>query len=347
MKKWKEQVFKALELLHAPNVFFDFSWKSQKGYSLLKCWGAFLVLWFISNLFWEFPWFVPFFLAFAAIHAISFGTLKCFYQRMDRLNEDLAGQNIFIKAKYFYNHTCQTWVNVWFPLFFILSFGIGGCTLYTNVRPTPTFILYMVYFVIMVYFSMVVYLQYIRFFWYLHLAEQDRTSLSKLIQPSMPFGKLGVQWLQDLNDIACTMRYMFASVGFLYIAAFALFCFSPAYGASITAPIFYFLWTLIAIFVVFVFLVVNSLSSMYLRRLRDRVKQTYVDNLILIDEISNDKSNYELRQLGALFRQVCAATILNSNDFPVRSASNWVLSAGITAIQVIASVATLYQFQMP
>lgn len=347
MANEKKETFKIWETLQSPSTFFDFSWEGKKGRFLLKLWSAFLALWFISNLFWPFPWFGLFFAAFAAIHAISFGTLKYFYRRMQELNDDLVGRNVFVKARYFYRNTCQTSVNVWFPLFFILSFGIGGCVLYTNARLMLTFILFLLYFVVMVYFSMVIYLQYIRFFWYLRLAAHDNESLSELIRPGTLSGKLQVQWLQDINDIACVMRYMFASVGLLYIAAFALFCFSPAYGASVTAPVFYFLWTLIAIFVVFVFIVINFLNSTHLKRLRDRVKQAYVNELILLDESPKDESSHELCELVALFRQMCAATILNSNDFPVRNASDWVLSAGITAIQVVASVATLYQFQLP
>lgn len=206
--------------------------------------------------------------------------------------------------------------------------------------------MYMVYFVVMVYFSMVVYLQYIRFFYYLYLVAHDNIPLIKLIQPSTPGGKLRVDWLQELINIARAMRYMFASVGLLYIAAFALFCFSPAYGASVTAPIFYILWALIFVFVVLVFFVLNGLNGIHMRKIRDKVKDAYIDELILFDTLPSDEDEFGLNKFKVLLQQVCAMTILNSNDFPVRDTSNWVLSAWITAIQVIASLVTLYQFQM-
>ena len=262
------------------------------------------------------------------------------------LNDDLAGYEAFSKARYFYNKSRQSCVNIYFPLFFILIFGIGGCILYTNAQPTPTFILFMVYFVVMVYFSMVDYLQYIRFFCYLYLVAHDDIPLIKLIQPSIPGGKLRIHWLQELINIAHAMRYMFASVGLSYIGAFALFCFSPAYGASVTAPIFYILWALIVIFVVLVFLVVNGLNSIFLRKLQNRVKYAYIDELVLFDNLPSDEDEFGLNNLKMLLQQICAMTILNSNDFPVKNTSNWVLSAGITAVQVIASVITLYQFQV-
>ena len=345
--KKENRILNMWETIKTPSKFFDFSWKSKKGILLLIFWIAFLALWFISNLFWKFPWFGLFCSAFVTIHAISFGTLKYFFQRMTILNENLAGCNFFIKARYFYRNTDTSSINIWFPLIFILLFGIGGCVLYTTARPTLTFILYMIYFVVMVYFSMIIYLQYIRFCWYIRLIAKDCASLSRQVYPVMPNNKLKVQWLQDLTDIACAMRYMFASVGMLYIAAFALFCFSPAFGASITAPIFYFLWAIITIFVVIIFIIVNNLNSFYLDKLRDKIKQTYVEELISFDNVSNNKENTELFDLTALFRQICAISILNSNDFPTKNAQNWILSAGITTIQVVASVATLFQFQAP
>lgn len=343
--KIKSRVEHVWKILQSPHIFFDFSWTDKKGQFLLLGWGWFLAIWAISNQFWKFPWFWVFFAVFSLIQAISFGTLKYFYPHMRTLREDLAGWDIFTKANYFYMRTCKTCINIYFPLFFILAFGVGGCILYTKVWLTPTFILYMIYFSVMVYFSMVVYLQYVRFFLYLHLATQDN-SLVKLAQSNASSGKLRVQWLQDMNDIACAMRNMFASVGLLYIGAFALFCFSPAYGASFTAPIFYFLWILIAIFVVIVFLVVNSLNSVSLHKLRSKVKQAYVDELIFWGETPDGKDRSEVNQFMTLLRQICAATILSSNDFPVEDARDWVLSAGITTIQVVASVATLYQFQI-
>lgn len=346
MEKGKRKAKHIWKTFLSPDTFFEFSWKSKKGHLLLGGWGCFLGLWVISNQFWNFPWFILFFIAFLMIHAISFGTLKYFYNHMLSLNDDLTGYEAFSKAKYFYKSSRQSCVNIYFPLSFILIFGIGGCVLYTNAQPTPTFILFMVYFVVMVYFSMVVYLQYIRFFYYLYLIAYDDIPLMKLIQPSTPGGKLRIQWLQELINIAHAMRYMFASVGLLYIGAFALFCFSPAYGASVTAPVFYILWGLIVIFVVLVFLIVNGLNSIFLRKLQNRVKHAYIDELILFDNLSSDQDEFGLNKLKMLLQQICAMTILNSNDFPVKDTSNWALSVGITAVQVIASVITLYQFQV-
>lgn len=346
MEDGKSQTINVWKTLCSPDIFFGFSWKSKKMYILLGCWVSFLVLWIISNQFWNFPWFAFFIITFLMIHTISFGTLKYFYSHMLNLNDDLAGCEAFTKARYFYNRSRQTCVNIYFPLFFILIFGIGGCVLYTNAQLTPTFIMYMVYFVVIVYFSMVVYLQYIRFFYYLYLVAHDNIPLIKLIQPSTPGGKLRVDWLQELINIARAMRYMFASVGLLYIAAFALFCFSPAYGASVTAPIFYILWALIFVFVVLVFFVLNGLNGIHMRKIRDNVKNAYIDELILFDTLPSDEDEFGLNKFKVLLQQICAMTILNSNDFPVRDTSNWVLSAWITAIQVIASLVTLYQFQM-
>lgn len=327
-----------------PDGFFDFSWEGKKGHILLGIWVGFLLLWAISNVFWNFPWFILFFVAFTAIHAISFGSLKYFYRAMKTLNEDLSGWKAFEKARYYYRKTNKTCINFIFPISFVLVFSVGGCMLYTNASPTPTFILFMIYFVIMVYFSMVIYLQYIRFFIYLYWVDQDSSSLRDLIQPSAPGRNPRVQWLQDMAGIACAMRYMFACVGSLYIGAFALFCFSPAYGASVTEPLFYFLWTLIFIFVVLVFLVVNYLNNRHMHKLRDRVKQAYVDELIVPENLSGDKKGGELNKLATLLRDVCITSVLNSSVFPVRDTSHDVASAGITLVQLIASFATLYEF---
>lgn len=341
----KEQATGTWGALCTPDKFFNFSWADRKGKCLLVGWFIFLALWSVSNLLWEFPGFWLFFAAFVAIHVISFGTLKYFYTHMSDLNDDLSGYEIFTSAREFYRKSRSHWMNIVFPLIFILTFACGGCYLYTNARLIPTFILYMVYFVIMVYFSMVVYMQYMRFFWYLRAAAQDEQSMVKLIGPSLPGGKLRLKWLYDMTDIADRMRYMFALVGSLYSAAFALFCFSPAYGASVTAPIFYFLWVVIAIFVVLAFFVVNFWTNQYLRQLRDRVKQTYIDELLLPEAVPEDADERGPNKFMELLQQVCATTILNSNDFPVRGLPHWSHSVWITVIQVIASVATLCQFQ--
>lgn len=348
-KRWiakgKRWVVKLRSTLYAPDTFFNFSWKGKKGQFLLGGWIGFLALWIVSNLYWRFPGFWLFFVAFVAIHAISFGTLKYFYKHMLELNDDLAGYEIFTSARNFYHKYRHHGVNIVFPLAFILTFACGGCYLYTNARLIPTFVLYMVYFVVMVYFSMVVYLQYMRFFWYLRMAAKDKQSMSILIGPGLPGGRLRLKWLKDMTDIAHHMRYMFASVGSLYSAAFALFCFSPAYGASITAPVFYFLWIVIAIFVVMAFFVVNFWTSKYLRQLRERVKQTYIDELFFAEALLDDVDDHGMNKFMVLLRQVCATTILNSNDFPIQEVPHWSHSVWVTVIQVIASAVTLYQFQ--
>lgn len=341
-KGWVARRWKAL---CTPDTFFNFTWRDKKGVGLLGGWGTFLVLWIISNSFWKLPGFWLFFAAFVAIHAISFGTLKYFYEHMSTLNEDLAGYEVFAAARNFYYNYRQHGVNFVFPLIFVLTFAVGGCYLYTNVRLIPTFILYMIYFVAMVYFSMVVYLQYMRFFWYLRLAAKDDQSMATLIGPGLPGGGPRLKWLEDMTDIARHMRYMFASVGTLYCAAFALFCFSPAYGASITAPIFYILWAVIAVFVVLAFFIVNLWTSKYLRQLRDRVKQTYVDRLLLPESLLDDADGREGNKFTTLLWQVCATAILNSIDFPIRESPHWSHSVWVTVIQVVASAVTLYQFQ--
>lgn len=172
--------------LLAPSTFFDFSWGSGKGRLLLCMWGGFLVIWVAAGLLWEFPCFPLFLIVFSSIFAMAFGTLKYFFKHMQDLNDDLAGYSVFLKARYFFKHSSRTCINILFPIAFALIFGIGGCTLYTKAQPTPTFILYMIYFVVMVYLSMVAYLQYIRFFWYLHLLTTDEGTLTELIQPVTP-----------------------------------------------------------------------------------------------------------------------------------------------------------------
>lgn len=299
----------------------------------------------VFNIFWPFPNFYLFILIFLSITIIVVLTLKYCHKNMNLLCVDVMPFQPFDKANYFYlSQTKTSLLYILFPLFFVLSFGIGGITLFSTIKFTPTLIWSLTFFSVVVYLSMSAYLQYIRFALYLQFAANSNLPFEKIISIDKKELPPHLPWLIKLTKISHVLRNMFFLVGALYILAFAGFCFLDSFGVNINATIFYVLWAIIFVFIVMAFPIVTINNIMNIKKIVTKTKESYICELIFDDCLHSPDSSFNTNMFSIL-RNYCISIILNTSDYPMKGGLTVACSICATVINLAASVATILQYQ--
>lgn len=299
----------------------------------------------IFNIFWPFPNFYLFDLIFLAITIIVFSTLKYCHKNMRLLCVDVMPYQPFEKANYFYlSQTESSLLYILFPLFFVLSFGIGGVILFSTIELTPTLIWSLTYFAVVVYLSMSAYLQYMRFALYLQFAASSNLPFEKIILPDKKELPPHLPWLIKLTKISHVFRNMFFLVGALYILAFAGFCFLDSFGVNINAAIFYVLWAIIFVFIVIAFPIVTINNMINIKKIVTKTKESYICELIFDDCPRSPNSSINANMF-LILRNYCISIILNTSDYPMKGGLTVACSICAAVINLVASVATILQYQ--
>lgn len=332
--------------LREPSRLFEFKWKASTWLPLLGSVGVFFLLGFILNHFWPFPNFYFFVIIFSIIITTVCSTLKFFYRSMKLLYADIMLYEPFIVANKFYlEDTQKSSVYLIFPLFFIGTFGIGGSIIYSEIHLTPTFIWCLAYFVVAVYLSMLAYLQYIRFACYLYKAAHNDSGFANLITPEKKELPPNLSWLILLTKISHSLLNMFFIVGASYIAAFAVFCFSPIYGIRIDDVLFYGLWIIIFVCIVLAFPLVTAINIRSIKRLVSKTKDAFVSELMFEKQFAPSEEMKWITKFSTIIRNQCISIILKTPDYPIKGRLNIAYSTVATLINLSASLVTILQYQ--
>ena len=328
-----------------PSRLFVQDWSRQAKYIILSFYILFLLSGTILNLIWTFPNFFFFQIAFSTIFTTVVYSLHYFFHNMRLLCVEVISYPPFEPANWFYLEiTKKSTVYLFFPLFFIGAFGIGGSIIYKAILFTPTFIWCLVYFVIVVFFSMLAYLQYARFFIYLQKVAKCEKSFEHIIDPENKELPPNLTWLIRLTRVSHTMRNMFFIVGVIYIVAFSVFCFSPIYNININGFIFYSLWSIIFFFIVLTFPFVTSVNIIAIKKLVVKVKDAYVQELLFEERIGSlVNSGWDIKVF-SIVRNYCIIMIQKMPNYPLKGYLNIGYSVIATLLNLSASLVTLLQY---
>lgn len=340
---------KAFNKLKNPSLLFLKNWRSlslgKKSLTIVTA-LLFFIIGIILNFIWVFPNFILYVLCFTTILFISSTAIRKFYREMKKLCVDVTSYEPFESANYFYlTKTNSSIIYILFPLFFVFAFGVGGVFIYSSISITPTLIWCLIYFAIVVYNSMLAYLQYIRCAVYIYKAANNELSFKKIISPDKEELPPNLIWINRMTKISHSIRNMFFGVGVLYIIAFAVFCFSKDYNVRIDATTFYFLWAIIFVFIVLVFPIVTGLNILNIKRIVIKVKDAYIHELLFEEEIISISNVTVGDKIASIMRNYCISIILKTPNYPIKGKLTAVYSLIATLINLIASAATILQYQ--
>lgn len=329
-----------------PSSFFKGKMPRKKTIAIMIGILIFMLVGIAFNFIWPFPNYVFYDVTFSLILLITTFTLNYFYKNMELLCIEVTSYQPFERSNHFYLIKSESSViYIIFPLFFILSFGIGGSIIYSSIVFTPTFIWCLIFFTVVVYFSMVAYIQYIRFAYYLHASANNDIPFNKIITPDKVELPPNLIWQVRITKISHVLRNMFFTVGALYIIDFSVFCFSKAYGVRIDDAFFFALWSIIFIFIVLVFPLVTTKNIMNIRKIVAKTKTAYIHELIFEEkELSSPAADFG-DKLSYIIRNYCISIILNTSDYPIKGKLTIIYSVVAALINFGASIATILQYQ--
>lgn len=336
-----------LELIMQPDMYIPyFKNKKIRIVFLSLFWMLFLVLGEILNTIWDFPYHRFFSVSFTIILLIAIYALKAISEKLSKVATDLANQAKATKANYTYLICCRkNIINFLIPLCIVLIFGIGGCSMFGNLKLTPSLVWFLTYFCIAVYFSIVIYLQYVYLAIYLFLLSNNNETYKHTDKSIVEFVPAQISWVKSLAKISHIARNSFFTVGSLYIIAFGAFCFLPNTAADITSIVFYILWGIIFFAIVVVFPMVSVLEFVWIKNIVKSLKSSFVNDLSMEHQLLQSSNKYKItNSIRQLTGTISAIQIINSKDYPISSIWGTCYSFVLTFFNLMASIATILQY---
>lgn len=182
---------------------------------------------------------------------------------------------------------------------------------------------------------------------------QDSFYIMKLANSQVPYTNIHhssnecipaeLEWLQTLTKLYHTYRSAFFTLGSLYILAFYCFCFSPEIKADINSAEFYVLWTFIFVAIVLIFPFTSVLQHYWIKKIVEKLKKQYVNDLALETEIENKQDFATNAMQVKLFEIMYVSQIMNSKDYPVRSIFNTGYNLCVSLFNFVATIITVLQ----
>lgn len=342
----KKNISKIWNLLKEPNRYlYDMSSNKFNIRRIIIAIIVFLMIGFLLNLYWNFPHFIEFVICFIFIGLLSLWAITYYSKKMGRITSALINQPAAKKTNllYFRYHT-KSIVFVLVPLGTVIVFGTGGCSMFKAISITPTFIWILILFFFVVYTSIIGYLQYIFLAVYICNLAHSRKDYRNLPKTAVGCIPAQLEWLQDLTKLSHTYRNCFFTLGGEYILAFGAFCWLPEMQADKTTVAFYLLWVIIFVVIVLLFPVVSVLEYKWIKKIVECLKSTYIKDLSLEKELNaKDELNHTPDSFHRLVQMLCATQIINSKDYPLKSAWATFYAAFLALLNLTATLLTLTQ----
>lgn len=255
------------------------SWKYnlKKSRILLTiiCIAAILFISLYSNHKYPFPHFVFFLLVFLFIGVGALGAVLYYNRTIDAVISLTVKEPPCEKARITIQKYRNLKINWIIPILVIITFGVGGCAIFSNLELTPTFICCILIFIPVVYISIIGYLKYVYLCIFIYKIAFSPKRYKKL--PIMNSAKVPpvINWYKKLERLFFIYQGAFFIFGLLYIIAFGKFCFSPEYEVYINSIIFYFLWGIIFIAIVLTFPAVVQLEKKWIKKIKENIIEYY------------------------------------------------------------------------
>lgn len=147
-----------------------------------------------------------------------------------------------------------------------------------------------------------------------------------------------LDWLQELTKLSHTYRSCFFTLGSSYIITFGAFCWLPEMQANTSSPAFFVLWGIIFVVIVLLFPVVSILEYMWIKRIVEHLKSSYIEDLEAESRLSLKASTHVLSpSTERLAQALYAMQIMNSRDYPLKSAWTSCYATVLSIFNVICS----------
>lgn len=300
---------------------------------------------FALNYKWEFPHFYEFVLCFFFIGLLGLWAITYFSRKIKKITATLTDQPAAKKANsFFFRYCAESNIYIIGPISIILLFGIGGCSMFGAIELTPTLIWVLILFSFIVYISIIGYLQYIVLAIYIYNLAHSTSDYRKLPKTAVGCIPAELNWVQELTKLSHTYRSVFFTLGSAYILAFGAFCWLPEMIADTSSIAFYVLWGIILVVIVSFFPIVSVSEYKWIKKIVEKLKASYINDLTnekKIDaklKITPVSPSYQ-----RLIQMLCATQIINSKDYPIKSA--WATSYAIflSLLNLSATIFTIVQ----
>jgi len=294
---------------------------------------------------WPFPCFWFFALCFLFIGVLGLWSIAYFSRKMRLITSAVAHQSASKKANFFYFKNCvDSAVYIIAPLTIVVMFGAGGCSMFGAMRLTPTLIWVLALFFFVVYISIIGYLQYIVLAIYIYNLAHGKGTYHSLAKSAVDCIPAQLDWVQNLTKLSHTYRSAFFTLGTTYIIAFGAFCWLPQMHADTTMPAFYILWGIIFLVIVLLFPVVSLLEHKWIKDIVEKLKVCYIEDLSSEKNLSGKSPSIKLSpSFQRLVQTLCVTQILNSKDYPLKSAWTTAYAMLLSIFNFAAAAATIIQ----
>lgn len=307
------------------------------------CIVAVLFISLYCNYKYPFPHFIFFFLIFLFIGVGALEAVLYYNRTIDTVISLTVKEPPCEKARIIIQKYRDLKINWIIPILVIITFGVGGCAIFSNLELTPTFICCLLIFIPVVYISIIGYLKYVYLCIFIYKIAFSPKRYKNL--PIMKSAKVPpvINWYKKIESLFIVYQGSFFIFGLLYIIAFAKFCFSPEYGVYINSIIFYFLWGIIFIAVVVTFPAVVHIEKIWIKKIKENIIEYYFlesKKEILFFE---QKKGFSELVADAIRRNIIEG-ILMKEEKEILSIIFGAYSKTMSIINFVVSIITIIQF---
>lgn len=345
--RMKKDLRNSIAALRQPNIWIRALCDDKNNRkNLILASILFTAIGLLLNFQWKFPYFPIFSLCFLFIGGLGLWAVSYFCKKIDHIIATLANQPAATKANLFYFRHCNnSTLYIIGPLMIILIFGAGCCSMFGAIQLTPTFIWMISLFISVVYVSIIGYIQYIVlaiYIWNLVHGSGDYRNLPKSAVECVP---AQLEWIQMLTKLSHTYRSAFFTLGSAYIMGYSAFCWLPEMQANTSSLTFFTLWGIIFLAIVLLFPIVSVLEYRWIKTLIEQLKICYIKDLAAENDIKAKNGMMSSPfMMQWLVQTLCATQILNSKDYPFKSAWETSYATLLSVFNFVAAAATIMQY---
>lgn len=290
-----------------------------------------------------FPIFIYFYIflyIFSIIGIIAWSAIYYLTKNFSNITASIVNQNAAKSANaFYYKYTFSNPIYVVSPCLVVIIFGYGGCSMFGALSVNPLFVWIMALFSSVVYISIVGYLQYIFLAIYIFKLASSKHEFSKLPHSIHECIPADSEWIQNLTKISHIYRNAFFTIGSLYIIAFAAFCYLPDFKANRQSLFYSVLWGIIIIAIVLMFPIVSILEYIWIKRIVEKVKKTYISDLKA--EVELLKKQKVSMKYEVFLENIYAFKIKESRNYPITSIWSVGYSVVLSLFNLLTAIVTV------
>ena len=300
---------------------------------------SFFMLGYFLYLKWSFPYEIGFVIVFLLIMVVSVHCVINYHKEMKKIVSSLVLQTPAIKANIFFTNYCiSTPIYIFIiPISIVFIFGVGGCSMYQNIKWNPSFIWGMIFFCFVVYTSIIGYLHYIAIMIYIFKLSKGNSNYTNLEKGIIEYIPIEIEWLQKLTKLYQKFRLSFFFLGSLYITAFSIFCWAPIFNTNRKSIFFIILWVII----IFAIVITSRMQYIKIKKIVSNLKKYYIKDLKKETNIFNNTSYNELvYYIMSYIKCYYENIIITSADYPISSKFNSIVSVFLSMFNIILAIIT-------